>query len=243
MIKEYSLTVKINGYNVVVYTPDDYTSSKKYKAFVFVPGKGETGTTISALYKNGPLFYIKPGWKPPFIVVAIQPKKDEWISAASIFNVMTSIEALYSLEEKFSISGLSLGGWAALNFAGMGKEYAKKIDAIISFSAPVDQWDTKNFAGIRAWGIHGSNDNSVNIDSHENFIKSIGGRFTKYAGGHSGWNKFYDPNWKENGESIYDFAMKGVVAPPVDPPPPPPVDTKPKVLYELYTDFTYKKIS
>lgn len=220
--------VTIYKQNAVVQTPEGYAiSGKKYPCVVFFQGIGETGTDWSKMYVNGIGYYMKLGkLKKEAIYIAIQ-QNPEWASVQQIENTLQEIYNKYPVDS-FSLTGLSAGSLAIIQYMG-GKVSKTPIRAIVPMSygtASYSTYNTTAYNGVKVWGFCGTGDKLYyNFKATIEKIKSGGYsvKTTYYNGGHSGWNTYYNPDWKENGQSIYDFMIPPVfVASPVVISPPAP---------------------
>lgn len=236
-----------SNYNLEIYIPDGAT--KKLPCLFFIPGNGERGTDANKLYVHGPLKFIKDGWRPPFIVVGFQPS-GPW---GNFIDVQRGLDEILKPEyqidrDNIFLTGLS-GGAAALGeyIKMQADERFVKIRGVIPMSITMaaqcgDFYQKTDvlcktdlrYKDISVWGISGS------LDSHtEKFrrfiqlmiIAGYDAKFTEYKGGHSGWNTFYDPKYKDSeGESLYDWMMKKVssVTPETPAPTPNPIPPTPQ---------------
>lgn len=223
-----------------IHIPED--RSKKYPVVFFCHGLGERGSTeaaVTALLKHGPLYWINRGAKPDLIVVALQ--HHSWSIPPStiktFFETDADIKAFGNGE--FMVTGLSAGGQVAV-------EYMQKFNApgfsFVPMSPAIGTNNTYAPGSYRVWGFVGDNDTTTrgSWDGLLDMQKKIGAKVTVYPGGHSGWNKFYDFAWKENGKSIYDWAF-GAADPGPDPDPNFFKEFKDSEgTYRLFKDHTWK---
>jgi len=258
----------VGNFNVVIYTPDNTTGD--LPAFIFFPGSGESGSDSSKLYINGPLKFIKAGWKPNFIVVGVQtnvtwgpdPGLPPTFVKAAIDQLLDGTHRID--KNKFYLTGLSNGCAYSMRYLqGQSDVGFHQPAAAILFS--MNMWAQKGlandtskidpsttdirFSKIGMWGFCGKSDNFYDTESlffSQLIAAKYPAKFTPYAGGHGGWNTFYDPNYKEAGQSIYDWAL-GFTAntsttPVVTPPPvvtdPAPVTKTIKSVLVTYSDGT-----
>jgi hypothetical protein len=229
----------VGKFNLVIYTPAVVNSS--LPAFVFVPGNGQTGNNASLLSVNGPLKFIQGGWKPNFIVVCAQTPYaggtyNNPLSLPFMRAVMKEISSgAYGIDKtKIYLTGLSYGADHIVNYMQRETDAnfiapAAAIPMSISMYGTVGSYpndalsgtDTR-FATLPLWGFCGTSDDFYPYMSRYFSLLTKAGyvnKFTKYTGGHSGWNTYYDPNYKENGLNIYDWALqyatKSTTPPPV----------------------------
>jgi hypothetical protein len=221
---------QIDGWNAYVHLPDDYNDSvnKRYPLICFIPGTGETGTTASNLLTYGPSKFVAEGHNMQFmvngklekpIVISLQPV-NLWPNAWTINKKLDSVMARYRCDlQRINVTGLSMGGWSWVNYVNnYNPLYTKRITSIVSMSSPppdntVNAISLMRFyplEGGTAWFFEGNLDLRGNDKIRDTMNKYVPGsaRYTLYPGGHSGWNTFYNPSWKENGESIYTWMLK-----------------------------------
>lgn len=203
------------GYcNMITYTPGGASSTSKRPAIVFIPGNGECGTNASELYTNGPLKYIKNGWRPNFMIIAIQPRYGCDSRSTRFAHVMlTAIRKnpVVNLNRVY-LTGLSGGAYTALHYV---RDYPTpyKIRAIMVFSMGMSS-NTRDvrFANVPAWGMAGMLDTRFEpyMKSYFKGLMRRGykTRYYDYAGGHYGWNTYYNPKWSKDGYSVYSWLLK-----------------------------------
>lgn len=229
----------LNGYgsyNVLIYTPDNNQSS--YPTMFFIPGNGESTRNIQDLYRHGPFYFINRGWRPNFMVVAFQPFAGGPVGftfTEHALNTAINDPSLKIHPTNWGMTGLSYG--AAAIFIYIRNTPSNRFLSpkfIVPFSITIDAacgnfYDNSDYLcgndfryqQIRSWGLCGY------YDSHFQKMKRFFQRqieagypakWTTYGtsnsnAGHCCWNTCYDPNWKENGMSIYDFAMNSFSLP------------------------------
>lgn len=216
---------KVGAWNAYVHLPSDYnTSGKVYPAIVFIPGVGEVGTNASLVLKYGPGYYISKGHKMEFIVdgkletpivISLQPDK-AWPSALTMNKYIDSIMKRWRIDvDRLYMTGLSMGGWSCDNYISGGEAYAKRPAAIVSMSAPDPDFPLINlrhyaYQGGVWWGFEGTQDyRKMDLTRDTlNHARAGTARYTKYVGGHCCWNTWYNPDWRENGESIYEWMLR-----------------------------------
>lgn len=237
--KAQQFLTQIDGWNAYVHLPDEYNDSvgKKYPLICFIPGLGEVGTDPGKLLIYGPSKYVAQGNKMEFmvngklekpIVVSLQPAS-AWPSASTINRKLDSVLNRYRIDrQRVNATGLSMGGWSWDNYVdNYNPIYTNKITSIVTMSAPPPDngyGNMKHFAlaGGTMWAFEGNNDLRGLDQIRDTMNRAVPGsaRYTLYVGGHCCWNNFYDPNFTENGESIYTWMMKqkkALIAGPVSP--------------------------
>jgi hypothetical protein len=224
-------TYNVPGYgvcNIAIYIPDNTTGT--LPAVVFIPGLGEENTDINGLYVHGPLNFIKYGnWKPSFIVVGIQPCFG-WPGnnfTNPMLQYLVSNAAFHINPYKITLTGLSAGANATFAYI-LQPNAPVKLAAAIAFSYavsgsclsnPTDYWSNYLCAAdepwhyLPYWGLCGTGDSFYGRQKvHYDQMTAAGWpnkRWTDMVGyAHYGWNDFYNPAWKQNNQSLYDWALQ-----------------------------------
>lgn len=211
--------IKINGQNSALHSPD---KTKALPTIIFYPGVG--GSILS----QGPYQFLKGGWSPAFNVVCIQPANAYGTPAATQADI-TSIKKLVNVSS-VHLTGLSGGMGRILQYINAFPGQLGSA-VLFSYSPAIDEKTWSEYP--RVWGLVGDSDRYANgVKEIVAGVKSTGKEaiLTIYPGGHSGWQKFYDPTWEQDGRSIYKFMAGETVSIPVEPIPPvviPPVVVPP----------------
>ena len=220
----------IDGWNAYVHLPDEYNDSvsKRYPVIIFFPGIGEFGTNPSKLLVNGPSKFISDGHNMQFIVngklekpivISLQPR-DPWPPMAVLVNrrIDSIVKRWRCDERRINGTGLSAGAstWGTYVSAGQ-PVMTNRLASMVVMSGGVPETGISTIKdyvinGGKWWGLEGSTD-PLQMDMLRdtiNFYKAASARYYRYTGGHCCWNTWYDPNWNENGESIYTWMLKQV---------------------------------
>ncbi len=222
-VKAQTLT-SIDGWNAYVHLPADYnTTTTTYPVIIFIAGIGEIGTNASAMLTYGPSKFIADGHNMQFnvngvtekpIVISIQPTA-AWPSAAVLNRKIDAIVNGWRVNtNRVYLTGLSMGGWSWDNYVSTSQSYANRIAAIVAMSAPppttMANMSWLATAGGKWWGFEGTQDYRQMDVVRDVMNAAVPGsaRYTKYSGGHCCWNTWYNPDWTENGESIYTWLLK-----------------------------------
>jgi hypothetical protein len=219
--------VSVTGYyypcNMEIYIPDNATT--KTPTVFFIPGLGEQNTNVQGLYTWGPMVFINQGWKPDFIIAAIQPSQgwpgggfvDEMMSAA-LADPTNLID-----KDRITLTGLSAGANCIYDYIRWLPQTPNRIvpTSIITFSfylssacggatpcAGDEAWHY-----LPAWGLCGTWDSFYgghkwfwDMMINTKWPNKVWTDMFQY--GHGGWNDFYNPTWKQNGVSLYDWAKQ-----------------------------------
>lgn len=203
----------------------------KYPAIVFFHGVGEQGNNVDALMGQGlpwvienvsPPYSVNPTTKDTtyFIVLSIQAEwwspSPEWMPYA-----LKWLKENYPVDSNFIYAtGLSAGGQNSFN-ALINPLSSKYFAAGVPMSiAGFDAANAPSIAlsKIKTWFFDGDNDGN-----YLEFTKAAyalcnklfpnSSKLTLYPGGHGPWTPYYNPTYKNNGQSIYDWMLlnaKGV---------------------------------
>jgi len=266
MITTKVFSSPIGNFNLVYYVPDNATGP--LPVFIMFPGSGESGNDPSKAYVNGPMAFVKNGWTPNFIIAFAQTPYTygTYNNPAAIPFLRAAIQAVISNlpvdKSKIYLTGLSYGADHVMRYIQSEDDaHYVPIAGIIVMSmamsgsvgtSPNDSLggnDTR-LAKMRIIGFCGTQDSF--FQSMQRFftvlLKGAGYNedFISYNAGHSGWNQFYDNNYKgPKGLNIYDDAIQSTTPAPVVAPPvvvPPPVTKTIKSILITYSDNTQQTL-
>lgn len=227
--------IQVDGWNAYVHLPWDYDLHPDllYPTIFFIPGLGEVGTSAAKLISNGPGAYLNQGWNGnvkvgedsvKFIVISLQPT-GAWPGVSSVASRLEKLKTLYRLGD-INITGLSMGGWAAMKYATANTEYAKQAKTVVSVEGvnvadggdilptfkPYATENGKLLAFEQAYDFRWG-DSAVMAMNHyapgsSQFV------YTEFnGGGHCCWSKFYGGggaqptifNLQGIGQNIYEW--------------------------------------
>jgi hypothetical protein len=230
------------GWNLELYIPDGVPNSAKLPLMLFNTGNGEIGNAEqdrAEIYRNGPMKFVKEGWKPDFVVGGCQ-STGGWAGYPFFLAMLEELTGGgYPVDkEKIGITGLSGGAHACIEYVNKTpKDRYIPIKVMIPMGiTPSIPLYPERYNDIHVWGFGGSTDSHM-VKLRDFVLKLPNGKFTTYKGGHSGWNNYYTPNYKENDQNIYDWSLSkfGLVVPtPVPVPEPEPVPVR-----EVLTSIIY----
>lgn len=219
---QQQILTKIGGSNAYVYTPAGYSTASTYPVLIAVPGVGETGTNAALLNAYLPCKFVTAGTlAPKMIVICVQPPApNSWAQVSWLKMIYDSVVRRWPVDlTRVYGTGYSAGGtvWDAfITTPG----YTNLIAAVVSMSSPpmnsgvTDAPLYKPYvaAGGHFWGLTGSNDNGngLNLEVAAMNAQAPGSAiYTEIAGmGHCCWDQFYNPVYKYNGLSIYDWMLQ-----------------------------------
>lgn len=211
LTKQFNISQYTNKYWGVLYTPDNLTT--KVPLVVFCHGAGETGRTqadTSKLYTYGPLNFIKSGWKPNFAILAMQD--GAWSTQASAIDYVleNDPDVLKAWNgQDCLVTGLSAGGESTVLFMD---NYNNPSFAYVPMSPAGDATLKNPSWPHRTWFFSGNTDYHF-TDTAKALATMTKGKITIFSGGHCCWNTFYNPSYREDGKSIYEWAFTDVSIP------------------------------
>ncbi|MGX5819041.1 PKD domain-containing protein [Chitinophaga lutea] len=239
------------------YLPAGYaTSGIKYPVILFVHGVGElqsAGAPLSAVLRNGLPRFINEGKFPnaftvngqQYSFIVISPQFKNWPNAVDCKKLIDYLSTQLRIDmDRVYITGLSMGGgvtWGAISeVPDLAKGYAAAVPVAGAYKPTEALAANIAKATIAVWALHNKGDDNPGTAAQfsidwVNYINKANpnppARLTLFdATGHGGWEKAYDPNYREEGKNIYEwmlqYTVSDVTTPPPPPPPPPPAGAK-----------------
>lgn len=219
-------TGKFGAYNWMASIP---AGSGKLPVFIFIPGSGESGTNVNALYTYSPMGFIRDGKlkRKDMAFIAIQPTKGpaSWKWVVQMLDSIFSKPAFRADPNRFYLSGLSYGAASIFDYikntpADLFRLPAAVIPMSITTNAQCGDFYANTdylcgtdlrYENIPAWGFAGSGDS--HFGKMKRFFQRLieagyNARWTTYQGGHCCWGNFYNPDYRENGKNVYDWAIQ-----------------------------------
>lgn len=215
----------------LVQLPDDYaTANKKYPLILFLHGKSKSGTDLSRLALEGIPYWLDKGAKLDavnpvdgklykFIVVC--PQALEWgLKPEQLSSVLDQIIAKYRVDTtRIYITGYSAGGWASVMAITESLKLSKRFAAAIPMSpSAIDDKNLYHFrntaiAGVHCWYFGGSDElffleNAQRYADSTNKYQEGLARVTITPFRHCCWKELYDPNFRQEGMSIYEWLLQ-----------------------------------
>jgi len=206
------------------------STTKKYPLLIFLHGVGETGngtTQISSLLVNAvPKLLNQKTFPPQFTVnganysfIVINPQFSTWPQPTDVNAMIDYAVAHYRVDEsRIYVSGLSMGGGAAWDYAAA---YPARIAAVVPICGA--SWPTKDVIGniakanLPVWAFHNNDDGTVgvnttitNVDNINSFNPPITAKKTIWPnGGHDAWTKATNPATRESdGKNMYEWMLQ-----------------------------------
>lgn len=252
-----SIASGTNGF--AEYLPANYELSK-FPAVIFLHGIGERGNGTNELLRVssiGPTSYVKwTSWRPDVIMIAPQWSGSTWPSAEMVDQVVNYVIANYRVnKDQIYLTGLSMGGGAAWDYASSTVARATKLAALLPVCGYSGGWNGGKViadAGLPVFATHNNGDPTVPYSMSVNWVNNINAAGVKPAavlktfisGTHNAWDSTYNPalkpfqgklNWLE---WLLQY-NRGNTSPPVIIP---PVDS-PKTVFITPLDDRFLKSS
>jgi predicted peptidase len=165
-----------------------------------------------------------------FIIIAPQFNTSENSYPNEIDNIIEYSKQNYKVDaSRIYLTGLSIGAGQAWNYVGKSANYAKKIAAIVPIGSYLneekDEFKISNgkaniiaSSGLPIWSTHNDGDdicplswevNAINLVKNSNPSLHPQPKLTVFKSwGHEGWTQTYDPNFKEDNMSIYEWMLQ-----------------------------------
>lgn len=197
--KQISKTVVLD---YLLHIPPVRDPDHKLPLMLFLHGSGERGDDLSRVAIHGPPKLVEQGRDFPFILVSPQcPADSLWSTHFDALNaLLDDIIAAYPVDtSRIYLTGLSMGGSAAWNFAAM---YPERFAALVPVCGRGDWYigDPQQLCGLAQmpiWVFHGALDMVIPLVESAKLVQAIttcGGqvRFTVYPeAGHDSWSQAY----------------------------------------------------
>ncbi len=173
---------------------------------IFLHGSGERGADLVKVTANGPPEQAAAGRAFPFVLVAPQAERgDSWDSDAIEALRARLVETLPIDPDRVLVTGLSMGGYGAWNYAA---SYPDRVAAIAPVCGIGDTERARRVARVPVWAFHGALDDVVPLAGDQAMVdrvRQVGGwvRFTVYPDtGHDAWGQAYGDS------GLYEWLLK-----------------------------------
>lgn len=246
--------VKIGFYE---FKPSDYGKARKQPLIIFLHGVGERGNGGSELKrvtkvgiakmieKGSNMRFTYKGRTESFVVLTPQLAKKYGAWQPFYIDAMIAYakKNLDIDEDRIFITGLSLGGGGVWKYVTGASANASKIAGIVPICATCSMSNASYIAkaALPVWAFHARDDRRVGflctaqaidrINALKPRVKAKETLFPK--GGHSIWDRVYNPSNRINGLNIYEWFLSlkkgnGTPSASPDPAPAPKPVSKPK---------------
>lgn len=172
-----------SDYNFWLYLPEDSVLNNNPPIMIFLHGRSLSGSDLNLVKKYGVIHEIENGTTFQAIVIGPQvPKGQSW-NPDKIKNVLEYVQTQYVTDtNRVYVTGMSLGGYGTLNFAGA---YPELVTAAVALCGGGNVNDGCDLAEVPLWIQHGNRDEAVPISESEKIVKAIkacnGGTNLKYT--------------------------------------------------------------
>lgn len=183
----------------LVYLPKGYHNDeqKRWPLILFLHGRGERGSEVQDVKRNGLPKLIADGKQFPFIIVSPQCSMEDgsW-QPKRLGILLDQIESDYRVDpRRIYVTGLSMGGFGTWR---MAQAFPNRFAAIAPICGGGDPRDVERIKHIPTWVFHGAKDDTVPLKRSQDMVdalKKLGAspKFTVYPNlFHNSWAETYD---------------------------------------------------
>lgn len=170
-------------YPFLLHLPADSILKNNPPVLIFLHGRSLSGNNLELVKKYGIIHEIEKGREIPAIVLAPQvPSGKSWEPEKVLSVLRFAQEHFQTDTNRVYVTGMSLGGYGTLDFAG---EYPEIVTAAVALCGGGNIRNGCNLSTIPVWIQHGNRDSAVPISESEKMVKSIracnGGENLKYT--------------------------------------------------------------
>lgn len=170
-------------YPFLLHLPADSILKNNPPVLIFLHGRSLSGNNLELVKKYGIIHEIEKGREIPAIVIAPQvPAGKSW-EPAKVLSVLRFAQQQFDTDtNRVYVTGMSLGGYGTLDFAG---QYPEIVTAAVALCGGGNTRNGCNLSTIPVWIQHGNRDSAVPISESEKMVRSIrecnGGENLKYT--------------------------------------------------------------
>ncbi len=170
-------------YPFLLHLPADSILKNNPPVLIFLHGRSLSGNNLELVKKYGIIHEIEKGREIPAIVLAPQvPAGKSWEPEKVLSVLRFAQEHFQTDTNRVYVTGMSLGGYGTLDFAG---EYPGIVTAAVALCGGGNTKNGCNLSTIPVWIQHGNRDSAVPISESEKMVRSIracnGGENLKYT--------------------------------------------------------------
>jgi predicted peptidase len=170
-------------YPFLLHLPADSILKNNPPVLIFLHGRSLSGNNLELVKKYGIIHEIEKGREIPAIVIAPQvPAGKSWEPEKVLSVLRFAQEHFQTDTNRVYVTGMSLGGYGTLDFAG---EYPEIVTAAVALCGGGNPRNGCNLSTIPVWIQHGNRDSAVPISESEKIVRSIracnGGENLKYT--------------------------------------------------------------
>jgi predicted peptidase len=170
-------------YPFLLHLPADSILKNHPPVLIFLHGRSLSGNNLELVKKYGIIHEIEKGREIPAIVIAPQvPAGKSW-EPSKVLSVLRFAQEHFDTDtNRVYVTGMSLGGYGTLDFAG---QYPEIVTAAVALCGGGNPSKGCNLSTIPVWIQHGNRDSAVPISESEKMVRSIracnGGENLKYT--------------------------------------------------------------
>lgn len=147
------------AYPFLLYIPDSLPKEEKLPLLIFLHGRSLSGTDLNLVKKYGVFDGLKRGVKIPAVIIAPQVKRSESWDPDKLLDVLNYVQSTYETDlNRVYVTGMSLGGYGTLHFAG---KFPERIAAAAALCGGGNIKDACNLGKTNLWIQHGKLDRDV----------------------------------------------------------------------------------
>lgn len=170
-------------YNFWLSLPHDSILKNNPPVLIFLHGRSLSGSDLNLVRRYGVIKEIEKGRKIPAIVIAPQVQAGKSWEPKKIKQVLEYVQQQYKTDTgRVYVTGMSLGGYGTLHFAGAYPELVTAAVALCGGGNPNDGCD---LAQVPLWIQHGNRDAAVPLSESEKIVRAIkqcnGGKKLKFT--------------------------------------------------------------
>ena len=220
-----------------MYRPANFNNStESFPVIFYIHGRGGLGsgssTSLNKLLNEGVAYFIHNNRFPASFTVNGKTSSFVVISPQFAYNpsvndIKTVIDYFlngnYKIDpNRIYLTGYSVGGDLAFKYPGSGTTAAQRLAATVPGAAYNNPYDDSGAPYIAAsnlptLAVHSNDDEVIRVGNSQSYIDKINSyqpavpakiwRFSGYS--HSAaWKVMYDPAWRANGLSIYEWMLQ-----------------------------------
>ena len=158
-------------YPFLLHLPADSILKNNPPVLIFLHGRSLSGNNLELVKKYGIIHEIEKGREIPAIVIAPQvPAGKSWEPEKVLSVLRFAQEHFQTDTNRVYVTGMSLGGYGTLDFAG---EYPGIVTAAVALCGGGNTKNGCNLSTIPVWIQHGNRDSAVPISESEKMVRSI----------------------------------------------------------------------
>ncbi|MFM7466765.1 MAG: alpha/beta hydrolase-fold protein, partial [Crocinitomicaceae bacterium] len=148
-------------YPFLLHLPADSILKSKPPVLIFLHGRSLSGNNLEMVKRYGVIHEIEKGRKIPAIVVAPQVQAGKSWEPEKVLSVLQFVQKTFNTDSnRVYVTGMSLGGYGTLGFAGA---YPEIVTAAVALCGGGNTKDGCDSAQVPLWIHHGTKGYAVPI--------------------------------------------------------------------------------